>query len=863
MGGGIVEVGVLPTMSNASSRDTGGADDRRPPSELLAIARQQFEAEIERGLGGRAAHARFSDRFDAIIRRMAAAAPAPRSSLAIAALGGYGRRTLCLYSDVDLLIVFDGRIGREEERFVKAILHPLWDLKLTVGHQVRSLDELARVGDDNPELLLALVDARLLTGDAAVFDRACGRAGHPHADHRQQVLDGLIRLTDERHATFNDTIYQLEPDVKSSPGGLRDLAAARVLTTLAGSPVTTIDARELSRAEDFLLRVRSVLHAAAGRNVNVLSHAMQELAADRLAPGRGITGRVEALMGEYFGRARDIARALARARRLAAPAAPEPAPHDIGPNLQATLQAVGFADLARAAGEPESWLGAFEAALARGLRVDDETLSMLERQVDAVGLSDLLPAPADRRRLLQLLTPARGLYARLSDLHDAGLLDKLLPGFGAIDGRVIRDFYHKYTVDEHTLLTVRGIERLLDPAPARERFGALLGELRAPAHLVLALLFHDVGKWTDGEHAAESVRMARVMFDELGVEADARQDVEFLISRHLEMSRVAFRRDSEDPDVVRQFAALVGTEERLKMLCLLTLVDIEAVGAGTLTPWKEELLWRLYVDTYNHLTLAYGDEVIDRTEARATALVAGRPHDLDEAELVRFLEGFPRRYLALFDHEHIYQHARLSRGIHPDEVHLFLEPRGEMWELAVVTLDKPFLFANLCGALSYFGMDIVRGSAMTSPAGLVLDVFQFADRDGFFRLNPGAVPEFERLLEDVVAGRQNAAALVARKESSPLHRPGPRRVAPVVYFDDEHSQTYTVLENRRAGRARAAAAGQRRDLPARVRRRPRADLDGGLQGHRRLPPHQGGRQAAEVCSTRAPGRPGAHSGGGL
>ena len=127
-------------------------------------------------------------------------------------------------------------------------------------------------------------------------------------------------------------------------------------------------------------------------------------------------------------------------------------------------------------------------------------------------------------------------------------------------------------------------------------------------------------------------------------------------------------------------------------------------------------------------------------------------------------------------------------------MHLFLEPRGEVWELAVVTLDKPFLFANLCGALSYVGMDILRGSAMTSPAGLVLDTFQFADREGFFRLNPDAIPGFERLLQDVVAGRQDVSSLVARKERGPLHRPGPRRVAPIINFDDEHSQTYTVLE---------------------------------------------------------------------
>jgi [protein-PII] uridylyltransferase len=311
---------------------------------------------------------------------------------------------------------------------------------------------------------------------------------------------------------------------------------------------------------------------------------------------------------------------------------------------------------------------------------------------------------------------------------------------------------------------------------------------------VLSLLFHDVGKWKDDNHAEESVRMVQTVLDRLEVSPEGRQDVEFLIGQHLQMSRAAFRRDSEDPAVVRQFAALVGTEERLKMLCLMTVVDVEAVSTETLTAWKEELLWRLYVDTYNHLTLGYGDEMIERGQAAVAALQATRPGDLTEAELARFLEGFPQRYLAFFDAVHIYRHARLSRDIHPDEVHLFLEQKGEVWELSVVTLDKPYLFSNISGVLSYFGMDILRGSAMTSPAGLVLDIFQFTDHEGFFRFNPDATPQFEKLLQDVVAGRQDVTELLQRKESGLRHRRGPRRVSPVVNFDNEHSQRYTVLE---------------------------------------------------------------------
>ena len=206
---------------------------------------------------------------------------------------------------------------------------------------------------------------------------------------------------------------------------------------------------------------------------------------------------------------------------------------------------------------------------------------------------------------------------------------------------------------------------------------------------------------------------------------------------HLAMSQVAFRRDLDDPHVVAQFAHVVGTEELLKMLCLMTLVDVEAVSSSTLTPWKEELLWRLYVETYNHLTLGYGDELVPQDPAGLAVVIAGRPDDITEEELTQFLEGLPRRYLALFGLASMYRHVRLARGIRRDEVHAFLENHDDVWELTIVTLDKPFLFSNVAGVLSYFGMDIHRGQAMTTPHGLVLDFFEFSDEQGFLRQNPG------------------------------------------------------------------------------------------------------------------------------
>jgi [protein-PII] uridylyltransferase len=321
-----------------------------------------------------------------------------------------------------------------------------------------------------------------------------------------------------------------------------------------------------------------------------------------------------------------------------------------------------------------------------------------------------------------------------------------------------------------------------------------MASMSEPELLVLALLLHDVGKWRDDDHALESERMAKDVLDRLQLLGEARDTVLFLIKHHLRMSLVAFRRDTEDPEVVKNFAAFIGTEERLKMLCLMTLADVEAVSPETLTPWKEELLWRLYVDTYNHLTQRYGDELIERNQAGLDELLRQRPAELSAVEITRFLEGLPQRYLQLFTREAIYRHVRLARNIHPDEVHLSLERNGAVWTLAVATLDKPFLFSNICGVLSSFGMDIIRGHALTNPNGLVLDVFQFTDNERFLELNPDAHHHVLHVLEDVVAGRAEVTTLLRGREQGVLQSRGASRFPPVARTDNEASGRYTILD---------------------------------------------------------------------
>jgi [protein-PII] uridylyltransferase len=772
---------------------------RQQLAVALADARREYAAAAHQGRAGRDVQTRFSAQIDALVHQLAEnAREHTGAALCICALGGYGRRALSLHSDVDLLVLFEDSLTPADERFVNALLQPIWDLGLSVGHHIRDFSELDDSDTSNAEFLLSLLDLRLIAGDTRLFQRLDAWVRGAVERSGRGILDALLQLVDERYAQFNGTLYQLEPDIKSAPGGLRDIAAARHIRRLAPAAFDA-DAdrpvRQLQDAEDFLLRIRSVLHLEAERDVNVLSHDLQEKVAEAFgSEGRQLQQRVEALMGEYFRHARASARALDRARRTVTPSEAKGASRHVGRHFEIAADGVRFLDLTRAAARPALWLELFRLALSNGCEVSEQALNCIEQNVERFSADDFLATEADRQLVRSMLYPRPGLYARLSEMHDCGLLNRVFPEFAKIHCRVIRDFHHKYTVDEHTLLAIRGIELLWNPATSsHQRFGSILQEVHAPELLPTALLFHDVGKWRDTEHAQESVRLAQTALDRLELQPQARQMVEFLIRSHLQMSRVAFRRDFDDPHVIKQFADVVGTEERLKMLTLLTFADVGAVSTETLSPWKEELLWRLYVHTYNRLTLGYADELLQKDPAGLSVVVAGRPDDISEEELSQFLKGLPRRYLTLFGLGSIYRHVRLARNIHKDEVHAVLERHDDVWELSLVTLDKPYLFSNISGVLAYFGMDIHRGQAMTTPEGLVLDVFQFSDEDGFLRLNADATNEITTMLQKAVAGSIDVPALLRGKERSVLYRPR-RQSAPVVRFDNEHSRKYTVIE---------------------------------------------------------------------
>lgn len=425
-------------MGPAKGRDVDQAELRLRLSASLDEARRRLVDATERGEGGRDALSRHAECIDGIVRELVDSARThTRAPLAAFAVGGYGRKSQFLHSDIDLLVVFGAPIGRPEERFVKALLHPLWDLRFQVGHHVRELADFDRLDTTNPEYLLALMDLRPLAGDRDLTDRLDTALKSSEPVWRPQILDALVALTDQRHSEFHDTLYQLEPDVKDGPGALRDVWATRMMLRLGGD--RRQDARgpstdRLNDAEEFLMRIRSGLHVDTGRNVNVLSYELQEKAVARLRYADGdMRRRVEALMTDYFRDARGVTRALERVRRAAQPPAPTPI-RLIGENLMWVVEGINFVDTAKAAAAPAEWLRAFEAAVSRNVAVADDALAVIEREQQRHnhGPEVFHPTPEDQRRILQFMRPRPGLSARLSEMRDCGLLGAIFPELNEI-----------------------------------------------------------------------------------------------------------------------------------------------------------------------------------------------------------------------------------------------------------------------------------------------------------------------------------------------------------------------------------------------------------------------------------------------
>lgn len=789
-----------------------------------ARIRRQFETTGD-GASCLAARAALLDSLlSQLHRNLLTEDPSPPEGFALLALGGYGRRELFPHSDIDLLFLCENAAAERDRREqIAAIGQRLWDLRLRVSPATRTLAECGQFHSGNPEFSISLLDSRLLSGDARLFDRLRNSVipGMAARD-RGYLVRALQELTRARRAKHGNTIFHLEPNIKDAPGGWRDYSVARWLVLVSElsarrawvAPESLWPAGMAARAREAyesLAAVRCFLHYRRGRDDNVLTYELQDAAA---ALGIGVPGKrplePAAWMRAYFEKARAIEHLVAQlAEEIPASRS------SLYEAFAARRSRLSNADFSVARErlflrqpamleEPPALLRVFEFLARHGVALSAEAERQIQERVARAGVWPALPGGCWELFRPVLVGPQAGQALRA--MHRTGLLALLFPEYRAIDALVIRDFYHRYTVDEHSFLAIDSVHRLRHPETEGERkFQEIFAELEQPELLLLALLLHDVGKGlpaTPGaddadDHVRASVAAAEGVFARLALSPEDRDTVRFLIAHHLQMSATMLRRDLSDPGAVRGLARVAGTPERLKMLCLLTYADIRSVHPEALTPWKAELLWRLYAATANDLNRSVDEERYHATDAaeRPTQavleLLSARAPGGDPAS---FLEGFPRRYFASHSAEQIAGHYHRFLRLDREPVQLDLARVRHQYALTLLTRDRPKLFATMAGALYAWGMSITKAEAYASRAGIVLDTFHFTDLFRTLELNPSESDRLLASLVEVLAGKQDLQALLAWR----LPRgaaPGPKiRVATVIRFDDSSSPHSTILE---------------------------------------------------------------------
>ena len=639
---------------------------------------------------------RRSDQVDALIKSIAPDVP----GAVLIAVGGYGRQDLFPYSDIDLLLVSDAAVIPQFSGFFRV----LWDQGLRVSSSTRTLVQCVVLHEDNLELTLSLFDRCYLCGDLAVWEQLDQGFVQLVRRKHDQIASATVQLTRARHNKYHNTIYHLEPNVKDGPGGLRDF---HILQWFGQTQNVAVAAATLAR-------LRIALHEYFGRDTNVLTFEAQE----------NIGPAPDQVMSEYFHAARKMQRAVnAWMEAVEDRSVPFLARmRDRNAALSTSVFAVRHGKVYFQGDEFPQDLSVFRFVAHYGLRLSPEA---------GRALHDCLLQPQCRWPQLQDVLGLPHAALALREMHDTGVLGRVFSGWARVEGLVVRDYYHQYTVDEHSLVAIENILRLREE-PA-DRFPTLARETAQYPLLIMALLLHDTGKGQHADsHAEAAARAAAPELEAIGMPDDDRELVQFLIGAHLEMSRIMTTRDLSDPRTAASVAALTGSQHRLTLLTLMTYADISAVNPRSLTPWRLTLLWQLYTATAE---IPCGE--------RAS------------------LEWKPG--------------VALSHG-------------NGVWTLTLAAMDRPFLFASVAGAISSFGMDILRAEAYTGQAHTACERFTFTDPFRTLELNPEEVEAMTATLERVASSGEDVQKLLKRRVS---RLPGSSSME--IHFDGQASQCASLV----------------------------------------------------------------------
>lgn len=734
-------------------------------------------------------------------------------NFALLALGGFGRRALFPHSDIDILFLHADR--STEDRFrdpVRSFCQELWDMRMKLGPTTRTLAECDHFDPQNIEFTISLLDSRFLCGDRELFGRLHEQA-LPKFFLREgnYIIQQLAEITRSRHAKYGNTIFHLEPNLKEAPGGLRDHNVASWMALLAAldeqrkwpepSLISGRNQSSLVPALDFLTSARAFLHYRQGRDDNMLLWESQDEAAARHIGIEGNTTAVEAAewMRVYFRHARSVHYQCLR-QLESVPAARS----SLYRSFQTWRSRLSNADFSVVDGliylqqpsairDRDLLFRIFSFAAHHGLKPAMTTESRIRNILPELEAAQL--SGEESWRYLQAVISEPHAAEALRAMHALGLLTLLLPELKLIDSLVVRDFYHRFTVDEHSFLAIECLHRARHSSSEwDQRYGRLLEELERPELLYLALLLHDTGKGLPGEnHVVTSLQVAQECVERLGLGPSDREIVSFLIGNHLEIS-AALRRDIYDPVTIQVFSEKIGTPERLKLLCLLTYADIKAVNPEALTPWKAENVWQLYIACSNYMSRTAdqrlsSDSARDDNMAVLSILAAKCSEKIED-----FLDGMPRRYLRTYRPEEIVQHLDMTQQLKQQPTKLHLE-RGRHWyELTLVTRDRPFLFANITGALAAWGMNIVKADAFSNRAGVVVDTFYFTDRFRTLDLNLPEWERFQRSVSDILDGDADLERMLRDRLRTEAKNGSKVKIESKIDFDDQSSAGNTLVQ---------------------------------------------------------------------
>jgi [protein-PII] uridylyltransferase len=767
-------------------------------------------------------------RFREVIQQGNAGVRAGWQQCCLVAMGGYGRRELAPYSDIDVMVLTQGNQQEVAQALSTGVFHRLWDLGFQVGHSVRSIVECLTIAETDLAACTSLMESRFLVGSAPVFQEFQRKFDRRIIKKKSQrfILD-KIEEREREYARFGETVFMLEPNIKKSKGGLRDVHllqwvgharyGAGTIQELSNRGLMAIqDYQVLQEAQEFLWRVRCFLHFEAGRAQDILTFDDQV----RLSAQWGFVDHphllaVEQFMQVYFrhttglfdrcGRFLDQAREVSwwnRVRRWWPPPLIEGHFRILENRL--TIQPDKLLEVLES---PILLLRLFVVSHRQAVLIDSRILNELSQHMGTIP-NERFHTEQVSGLFREILSNPGRIAQTLEAMHQASLLEKLVPAFSRVRGLMQFNQYHKYTVDEHSLLAVREAERLQDHPG---KIGDIYRNIPDKDLLHLALLLHDLGKGRPGDHSEVGQEIAHKTADRLGLSEKERQVLAFLVYHHLQMSHTAFRRDLNDPKIILTFARMVKTVDVLQKMFILTIADISAVGPEVMTKWKEALLCELYSQTYAELVGGKGPSANGKENLQPAArdeLIAiltrhrieGDAHESDWSQWVNDrLQQLPARYIQStpVDQMAAYLLAIRSLPLKPTHVEARFNQALGVSEYVLITHEqaKPGIFMQVTGVLAAMGLQVLEAQIMTLKDGTVWDVFSVYDPDYEGPPPASRLAEVSQEIQEVVEGRQSVHQLFERRRRMAFGRPFPTGRHPTeVHIDHEVSDTYTVID---------------------------------------------------------------------